>query len=1329
MAMSTAARSSAVRLLSALRGAEARAAAAGPMAPGPAHSASALLLLLLRPMSTAAAARTGKEEARWKETLEKLRNIGISAHIDSGKTTLTERVLYYTGRIHEIHEVRGRDGVGAKMDSMDLEREKGITIQSAATYCTWNGYQVNIIDTPGHVDFTIEVERALRVLDGAILVLCSVGGVQSQSITVDRQMRRYEVPRLAFINKLDRMGADPWKVLNQARSKLRHHSAAVQVPIGLEEEFQGLVDLVQMKAYYFQGSSGEKVVTGEIPPNMEAIVAEKRHELIETVSEVDDKLAEFFLSDEPISPSDLEMAIRRATVSRKFVPVFMGSAFKNKGVQPLLDGVISYLPCPAEVENYALDQTKNEEKVPRLVRMHSDEMEDIQEAYAGQIVAVFGVDCASGDTFTDGSVRYTMTSMNVPEPVMSLAVSPVSKDSGGQFSKALNRFQKEDPTFRVGLDAESGQTIISGMGELHLDIYVERIRREYKVDAVVGKPRVNFRETVTQRANFDYLHKKQSGGQGQFGRVIGIQIDQLELGSLIGHPVENVRIVLTDGASHAVDSSELAFKLAAIYAFRQCYTSAKPVILEPVMLVELKVPTEFQGSVTGDINKRKGLIVGNEQEGDDTVITSHVPLNNMFGYSTALRSMTQGKGEFTMEYKEHLPVSQDIQTQLVNSYKATKVFVILQKTSAEVSNLSCMGRGDRMATDTDYALFVNPLEAEEFLYVVREASVSAVTWLSSSRGLSKPMGGSRRRPAGHESYPDLGRVRSPFPGRTNAHVASAGKGLPIPSRAPCRILGRGRDFGEQLFVCVKRRQKTSPPPPSCDEWVDNKLEREELAVEFCGKINLLDHVAFRSGLKAAVSLSELPDDVLALISSKLGLRDAVRLGFLLFGRQQLGKSLHNLSFTYPSMFGLDSPSSSVCGDDYVEFKAKLGERTSRFVRAVDMFIDLHAGIKVESFSVDFTMGEAQTCLLDRWLRFAFASGCKEIDLNLKEVVLPFRFIFADFCEFPVLAATADQASSLLRLSLSSCSLRPPRDFSGFGNLKFLRLHFVPILEADLDGLLAKCPNLEHLVLSWCFWWDYLRISNPAAKLKYLQVSGCDGLLKLEISAANLATFEYKGPRETCLIVKHAPQLVRASVHVYPQSNECQNDLISGLSRNLPQLRTLFLHFAPEDEMKYFNFGEFTNLKYLVVNAATLPTRCFLWPAALFKAAPFVESFQLNLHPGNEVELFLEGPGMNTHRPELPPPPPPPPTPHPHHHLKQVEISGYTGYTPEIELVMYVFSNAAALESMTLDPRRRYYAGDHEWKWLSCSEDAKSSFWRTYPVLLGAVPPGVNLVIR
>ncbi|KAG0607350.1 hypothetical protein M758_8G021700 [Ceratodon purpureus] len=698
-------------------------------------------------------------EQLWRENMEKIRNIGISAHIDSGKTTLTERVLFYTGKIHEIHEVRGKDGVGAKMDSMDLEREKGITIQSAATYCTWGENQINIIDTPGHVDFTIEVERALRVLDGAVLVLCSVGGVQSQSITVDRQMRRYSVPRVAFINKLDRSGADPWKVIDQVRKKLKHNCSAVQFPIGLEDQIKGLVDLVHNQAYYFQGVHGEKVLKGDIPSDIAAEVAEKRRELIESVSEVDDELADLFLNDQPITPDVLSSAVRRATLNLQFIPVFMGSAFKNKGVQLLLDGVVEYLPNPLEVNNHALDQNNKEEKVeltgspdgklvalafkleegrfgqltylriyegtirkgdfiinsttgrkvkvPRLVRMHSDDMEDIQEAHAGEIVAVFGVECSSGDTFTDGTIKYTMTSMNVPEPVMSLAIAPASKDVGPQFSKALNRFQKEDPTFRVSLDPDSGQTIISGMGELHLDIYVERIRREYKVDAVVGKPQVNFRETITQRAEFDYLHRKQSGGQGQYGRVVGY-IEPLPEGSekkfefenmmvgqaipsqfiaaiekgfteaansgaLIGHPVENLRVVLTDGASHAVDSSELAFKLAALYAFRQCYAGARPVILEPVMLVELRAPVEFQGGIIGDINRRKGIIVGSDQEGDDAVVLAHVPLNNMFGYSTGLRSMTQGKGEFTMEYHQHAPVPQEAQAVLVKEYTNKRV--------------------------------------------------------------------------------------------------------------------------------------------------------------------------------------------------------------------------------------------------------------------------------------------------------------------------------------------------------------------------------------------------------------------------------------------------------------------------------------------------------------------------------------------------------------------------------------------------------------------------------------------------------------------------------
>ena len=691
------------------------------------------------------------------ESAEALRrNIGISAHIDSGKTTLTERILFYTGRINAIHEVRGKDGVGAKMDSMELEREKGITIQSAATYCRWKESDINIIDTPGHVDFTIEVERALRVLDGAVLVLCSVGGVQSQSITVDRQMRRYNVPRLCFVNKCDRAGANPWKVLAQVRDKLKLNAAAVQIPIGLEDEHEGVVDLVRMQSVVFSGGNGQTLTVGEIPANLKELADEKRKVLIECVSEVDEELGDLFLMGEEPTTEQLLAAIRRATIANTFSPLFMGSAYKNRGVQLLLDGVVDYLPAPSEVQNVALD-LKNEEapvvlsndpskplvslafkleegkfgqltylrvyqgqidkgmtivntstgkklKVPRLVRMHSDDMEDVNSAPNGDIVALFGVECKSGDTFTDGSVNYAMTSMKVPDPVMSLAVSPKSKAESGNFSKALQRFQKEDPTFRVHMDEESGQTIISGMGELHLDIYVERMRREYKVDCEVGQPRVNYREAITKRAEFDYLHKKQSGGQGQYGKVVGY-IEPLENttevifengiignaiapsfiqavekgfkeaalnGGLVGYPVEGIKIVLTDGASHAVDSSELAFKLAALAAFRQSFHNASPKLLEPIMKVDITVPSEFQGTVIGNINRRKGTINDSTAEGDDVIISSMVPLSQMFGYSTELRSMTQGKGEFTMEYGSHQAVTQDVQAELISTLGKVK---------------------------------------------------------------------------------------------------------------------------------------------------------------------------------------------------------------------------------------------------------------------------------------------------------------------------------------------------------------------------------------------------------------------------------------------------------------------------------------------------------------------------------------------------------------------------------------------------------------------------------------------------------------------------------
>jgi elongation factor G len=687
--------------------------------------------------------------------IDRVRNIGISAHIDSGKTTLTERILYYTGRIHEIHEVRGKDGVGAKMDSMDLEREKGITIQSAATFCVWKDTNINIIDTPGHVDFTIEVERALRVLDGAILVLCSVSGVQSQSITVDRQMRRYKVPRLAFVNKMDRAGANYARVGAQLHEKLGHHEVMMQVPIGAEDRFIGLIDPILGKAYYFDGENGENIRVEEVPAEYAEATKKARHDIIEGVANVDDILAEKFVHDEPISSDELKAAVRRATIALKMTPVFAGSAYKNKGVQLLLDAVSDYLPNPTEVVNEALDQ-KNKEakviltpdpekpfvglafkledgrygqltyiriyqghvakgdfiynqsnqrkvKVPRIVRMHSNEMLDVEEAYGGDIVALFGVECASGDTFTDGDVNYTMTSMFVPDAVISLAVAPKERTGQANFSKALNRFTKEDPTFRVHRDEESAQTIISGMGELHLEIYIERMKREYACEVIAGKPQVAYRETITQRGEFAYTHKKQTGGSGQFGRVCGylepLPADAVEpnefvdditggsiprefipavekgfrealkKGSLIGFPVTGVRYLINDGASHAVDSSEQAFKTAALMGFREGYDAAKPVILEPIMKVEVQAPEDFQGSVVGQLNQRRGTILSTENREGYVVAVAEVPLNSMFGYSTDLRSATQGKGEFTMEFARYSPVPRLEQEAMMKAYR------------------------------------------------------------------------------------------------------------------------------------------------------------------------------------------------------------------------------------------------------------------------------------------------------------------------------------------------------------------------------------------------------------------------------------------------------------------------------------------------------------------------------------------------------------------------------------------------------------------------------------------------------------------------------------
>jgi len=684
--------------------------------------------------------------------LSKVRNIGISAHIDSGKTTLTERILFYTDRIHAIHEVRGKDGVGAKMDSMELEKERGITIQSAATYASWKDVEINIIDTPGHVDFTIEVERALRVLDGAILVLCSVGGVQSQSITVSRQMARYKVPRIAFVNKCDRTGANPVRVTQQLRDKLELNAHLMQMPIGLEGDFKGLVDLVSMKAIYFDGDSGQHIREEEIPADMLDEAQQRREALLEELSMFSEELMEAVLEGGEIDTKLINAAVRAGTLSLEFAPVFVGSAYKNKGIQPLLDAVSAYLPCPTDVVNFALDlanaetefpvtndpddklimlafkledgrygqltyvrtyqgvlkkgdtvynsRTGKKVKIGRLVRMHADEMEEIDNCGPGDIVALFGVDCASGDTFTAEGISASMSSMHIPEPVISLAVIPVDNQAQTNMSKALNRFTKEDPTFRTFVDHETGETIISGMGELHLDVYIERMKREYKAEVQAGAPQVAYRETITLQAPFDYTHKKQTGGSGQYGRVAGY-LEPLEegdyefvdnivggviprefipscdkgfqkslvKGSLCGAAITGVRAVINDGNSHSVDSSDVAFQLAAAGAFREAYMKAKPVIMEPIMKVAVEGPSEFQGAVMGSLNQRRGMIIGTVEEGNYTVVEAEVPLSEMFGYSTTLRSLTQGKAEFTMEFATFKQVPKGVSEELIKKFQ------------------------------------------------------------------------------------------------------------------------------------------------------------------------------------------------------------------------------------------------------------------------------------------------------------------------------------------------------------------------------------------------------------------------------------------------------------------------------------------------------------------------------------------------------------------------------------------------------------------------------------------------------------------------------------
>ncbi len=640
------------------------------------------------------------------------------------------------------------------MDSMDLEREKGITIQSAATYCDWikneNGkdekYHINLIDTPGHIDFTIEVERALRVLDGAVMILCAVSGIQSQTITVDRQMKRYNVPRISFINKMDRAGANPFKIVDQITHKLRLPAAAMQVPIGVEDEFKGVVDLINMKAIYSEGLKGETIrVTNEIPSDVKQLADEKRRKLVETLADVDDEIAEIFLEEKTPTIEQIKAAVRRATISLKFTPVFMGSALADKSVQPMLDGVCDYLPNPSEVENLALDRRRNEasvklvpynslpfvglafkleesnfgqltyirvyqgslkraanifnartnkkSKVPRIVRMHSNEMEDTQEIGAGEICAVFGIECASGDTFTDGTLGYSMTSMFVPEPVISLSIKPKDNKDLPNFSKAMARFQREDPTFRVHVDNESSETIISGMGELHLDIYVERMRREYKVACATGQPQVAWRETSTEKVPFDHTLKKQTGGAGDFARVVGwleptggLEENDFEnqvtggaisekfifacdkgfqiacqKGPLVGHKVLGTRMVINDGATHMTDSSEMAFKMATQQAFRKAFNQSRPQVLEPLMKTTITAPNEFQGNIVGLLNKRNAMISDTEIGPEDFTLYADCSLHAMFGFSTQLRAATQGKGEFGMEFSHYSPAPMQLQ--------------------------------------------------------------------------------------------------------------------------------------------------------------------------------------------------------------------------------------------------------------------------------------------------------------------------------------------------------------------------------------------------------------------------------------------------------------------------------------------------------------------------------------------------------------------------------------------------------------------------------------------------------------------------------------------
>jgi elongation factor G len=671
--------------------------------------------------------------------VEKTRNIGIMAHIDAGKTTTTERILFYTGKVHKIGETH--EG-GATMDWMAQERERGITITSAATTCHWKGYRINIIDTPGHVDFTVEVERSLRVLDGAVAVFCSVGGVEPQSETVWRQADRYHVPRIAYVNKMDRVGANFQRVMDMMVERLGANPVAVQWPIGAEDTFRGIVDLVEMKAHFYIDDIGNFEV-GEIPEELRDEVELARQLLVEKVAETDDELTIKYLEGEEITPEELKAALRRACIAVELIPVLCGSSFKNKGVQPLLDAVVEYLPSPADLPpvegsnpatgaeehralrddepfaglafkimadpyvgklaffrvysgtlragSYVLNvSTGRRERVGRILLMHANHREDVDQVFSGDIAAIVGPkDISTGDTLADEKHPILLEALEFPEPVINLAVEPKSKADQDKLGYALQRLAEEDPTFRVYTDQETGQTIIAGMGELHLEIIVDRLLREFKVEANIGKPQVAYRETITKAVKAEGKFVRQTGGRGQYGHVV-LEVEPNERGAgfvfenkivggvvpreyiapveagikeamltgvVAGFPVVDVKVALVDGSYHEVDSSELAFKIAGSIGFKEACRQAAPVILEPVMKLEVVTPDDFLGDVMGDINARRGKIAGMEQRGNTQIVRGYVPLAEMFGYATALRSMTQGRAQHTMTfaYYEQLP--------------------------------------------------------------------------------------------------------------------------------------------------------------------------------------------------------------------------------------------------------------------------------------------------------------------------------------------------------------------------------------------------------------------------------------------------------------------------------------------------------------------------------------------------------------------------------------------------------------------------------------------------------------------------------------------------